>query len=88
MSTVRRWLRRVPASHAWWLNEQGVQHAFRLDPDILAVPAPQPGVLGSALNILAGAALAYRRILDSNLPPWTLIMMFARGRLLAVPLRT
>ncbi|MDN5804233.1 MAG: helix-turn-helix domain-containing protein [Microlunatus sp.] len=87
VSTVRRWLRRVPAWHARWLYEQGVHHAFRLDPDILARPASWPSVLGWGLNLLAGAALAYQRVLGSDLPPWTLIGMFARGHLLSPPLR-
>jgi len=34
-STVRRWLRRTREPHADWLHEQGVQHAYRADPDIL-----------------------------------------------------
>ncbi|SHI99767.1 Homeodomain-like domain-containing protein [Tessaracoccus bendigoensis DSM 12906] len=36
VSTVRRWLRRAQdGSHPGWLREQGVQHAYRADPDIL-----------------------------------------------------
>lgn len=88
VSTVRRWLRRAPASHAGWLYEQGVHHAFRLDPDILVRPASWPSLLGWGLNLLAGAALAYRRVLGSDLPPWTVIGLFPRGRLLSPPLRT
>lgn len=87
-STVRRWLRRAPQAHARWLQEQAVQHAFRLDPDILVRPKPWPTTLGWGLNILAGAALAYRRVLDSEVPPWTLIGYFTRGNLLSPPLRT
>lgn len=87
-STVRRWLRRVPQAHARWLHDQAVQHAFRLEPDILARPKPWPSTLGWGLNILAGAALAYRRVLDSDFPPWTLIGYFAQGNLLSPPLRT
>lgn len=88
VSTVRRWLRRVPQTHARWLCEQATQHAFRLDPDILARPKPWPTMLGWGLNLLAGAALAYRERVDSNLPPWTLIGLFTRGNLLSPPLRT
>lgn len=61
VSTVRRWLRRVPATHAQWLCEQAIPHAFRLSPDILARPKPWPSTLGWGLNLLAGAALAYRQ---------------------------
>lgn len=88
VSTVRRWLRRMPQSHAQWLYEQAVQHAFRLNPDILAHPKPWPSLLGWSLNILTGAALAYRQRADSDLPPWTLIGLFTRGNLLSRPLRT
>jgi hypothetical protein len=88
LSTVRRWLRRVPETHAQWLYEQAVQHAFRLDPDILVRPKPWPSLLGWGLNVLAGAALAHRRRVGPELPPWTLIGLFTRGNLLSPPLRT
>ncbi|MDJ0312369.1 DUF6431 domain-containing protein [Arthrobacter sp. H35-D1] len=88
LSTVRRWLRRVPETHAHWLYEQAVQHAFRLNPDTLARPKPWPSLLGWSLNILAGAALAYRHRVDVDLPPWTLIGLFTQGNLLSPPLRT
>lgn len=32
LSTVRRWLCRVPEKHAQWLYGQAVQRAFHLDP--------------------------------------------------------
>lgn len=88
VSTVRRWLRRVPEAHARWLYEQAVQHAFRLDPDILVRPKPWPTLLGQGLNILAGAALAYCRRVGTELSPWTVIGHFTRGNLLSPPLRT
>ncbi|HEY5222795.1 MAG TPA: DUF6431 domain-containing protein [Microbacteriaceae bacterium] len=88
VSTVRRWLRQARGSHAQWLQEQGVQHAFRTDPDILNHRMPWPSPLGDGLNLLAGAALACQRRWDSSLPVWTLIGMFTAGRLLFSPLRT
>ncbi|MDQ0278875.1 hypothetical protein QO003_003178 [Arthrobacter silviterrae] len=88
LSTVRRWLRRVPKTHTQWLYEQVVQHAFRLNPDILVRPKPWPTLLGHGLNTLAGAALAYCRRVDPELPPWTVIGHFTRGNLLSLPLRT
>jgi hypothetical protein len=42
-------------------------------------------VLGQALNLLAGAALRYRKLLGLPDTPWALIGFFAQGRLLAPP---
>ncbi|WP_104190563.1 RNA polymerase subunit sigma-70 [Cryobacterium sp. Y82] len=86
-STVRRWLCRARGPHADWLYEQGVQHAYRADPDILNHDVIWPTALGDALNLLAGAALACQQRWDSPLPVWTLIGLFTRGRLLPPPLR-
>ncbi|MDQ0095967.1 hypothetical protein [Paeniglutamicibacter psychrophenolicus] len=88
LSTVRRWLRRVPENHVHWLYEQVAQHAFRLDPEILVRPRRWPSLLGWRLNVLAGAALAHRRRAGPELPHWTRIGLFARGNLLRPPLRT
>ena len=88
VSMVRRWLRRVPSSHTQWLYGQAVQHAFRLNPDLLVRPKPWPSLLGWSLNILAGAALAYRHRVATDLPPWDLTGHFTRGSLLSPPLRT
>lgn len=91
VSTVRRWLRRAGGSHADWLREQGVQHAYRADPDILNRRLVWSTLLGDGLNLLAAAALACQQRWDSTLPVWTLIGMFTRGRLLPPslsPLRT
>ncbi|WP_218063382.1 helix-turn-helix domain-containing protein [Arthrobacter sp. SDTb3-6] len=87
VSTVRRWLRRVPETHVQWLCEQAVQHVFRLDPDILVRPRQWPSLLGWSLNVLAGAALAYRKRVEAHTPPWTLIGLFTRGHLLSRPQR-
>jgi hypothetical protein len=85
VSTVRRSLRRVQGEHTEWLREQGVQHAYRADPDILNSRLVWPTPLGDALNLLAAAALAYQRRWDWQLPVWTLIGMITRGRLLPPP---
>lgn len=85
-STVRRWLRRVPESHAQWLYERAVERAVQIDRELLVRPAPQKTLLGHGLNLLAGAALRYRERLGLTEPPWALIGFFARGRLLAPPL--
>jgi len=85
VSTVRRWLRRIPDSHAQWLYERAVDRAFTIDRKLLVRPAPQKTVLGHGLNLLAGAALAYRQRVELTDPPWALIGFFSRGRLLAPP---
>jgi predicted transcriptional regulator len=85
-STVRRWLRRAPESHAQWLYERAVERAVEIDRELLVAPAPQKTLLGHALNLLAGSALRYRQRLGLTDPPWALIGFFSHGRLLAPPL--
>jgi hypothetical protein len=85
VSTVRRWLRRVPDSHARWLYERAVARAAAIDRELLVRPARGQTLLGHALNLLAGAALRYRERLGLTDRPWALIAFFAHGRLLAPP---
>jgi len=92
VSTVRSWLRRVPDQHARWLYERAVQRSVEIDRELLVGPGPYPTVLGQyptvlgqALNLLAGAALRYRKLLGLPDTPWALIGFFAQGRLLAPP---
>jgi Domain of unknown function (DUF6431) len=86
VSTVRRWLRAVPDSHAQWLYQQAVERCAQIDRELLVRPAPHKTLLGHGLNLLAGAALRYRDRLGLTDPPWALIGFLARGRLLAPPL--
>ncbi|MCQ9163984.1 helix-turn-helix domain-containing protein [Arthrobacter sp. STN4] len=88
VSTVRRWLRRVPETHVRWLHEQAVMHAFRLNPEMLAGLKQWPSLLGRSPNILAGAALANRQRVDPGMPLWISIGYFTRGNLLSPPLPT
>jgi transposase-like protein len=81
-STVRRWLRRARGRHAEWLRRQGVAHAGRLAPEVLADLVAQPTVLGDALQALAAAVVAYRRRFAHHADAWTLIGVFTGGRLL------
>ncbi|HEX9339517.1 MAG TPA: hypothetical protein VF892_26675 [Pseudonocardiaceae bacterium] len=76
-------LRAVRGRHADWLRARGVEHASRLDPAVLADLPAQPTALGDALSALAAAVHACRRRLHSRAPAWTLVTIFARGRLLA-----
>lgn len=87
VSTVRAWLRGATDGHADRLHQRGVAAAGAIDRDLLVRPAAQPSRLADALNLLAGAALAFRARLDLSDPPWTLIAFLAGGRLLPV-LRT
>ncbi|MGB8385571.1 MAG: DUF6431 domain-containing protein [Dermatophilaceae bacterium] len=84
-STVRRWLRGVRDPHAQWLYRRGVDRAAAIDRELLVGPAPQRTALGSALNLLVGAALRYRDRFGVAVPVWALIGSFAHGRLLAPP---
>lgn len=82
VSTVRRWLRAVCGPHGHWLYRQGVEHAARLAPEVLAGIAAQPTELGDALTALTAAVLAVHRRSRRCLQGWTLVGIFTRGRLL------
>lgn len=82
-STVRRWLRAARGEHAERLRRQGVAHAARLDPSVLADLSPQPRPLGDALCALAAAVSAAHRHLGEPVDGWTLIGILTGGRLLA-----
>jgi hypothetical protein len=83
--TVPDWIRRVGA-RAEWLRVQGTIAAHRLDPMLPAI-APAGSALADALSALATAAAATVRRLGPLAPPWQIIAMIARGRLLA-PVRS
>lgn len=80
-STVRRRLRGVRGDHRDWLWWQGHEAAVLLDPNILD-RATHSTRLGDALNVLAGAALTYRKRYDLSDSVWALIGLLAGGRLL------
>jgi hypothetical protein len=84
-ATVRRWLRRArDQSHLAWLRRLGVEHAHRLDAEVLTggLP-PRPTGLGDALEALAAAVHAWRRRWGRHADGWALIGVFTSGRLLA-----
>ena len=81
-STVRRWLHGVDEPHAQWLYRQGVDRAVTIDRELLVNPAPQASTLGHALNVLGGAAHRYRERLGLTVPEWSLVGIFAQGRLI------
>ena len=86
VSTVRRWLRGARGEHAEWLYQRGVQRAARLNRELLATRLhPFKSTLWHALNILAGLARHSRDRLAVTDAPWSLICLYAEGRLLAPP---
>jgi hypothetical protein len=84
-ATVRRWLRRARhPGHLAWLRRIGVDHAHRLDAEVLSAGLrPQSTGLGDALEALAAAVHAWRRRLGRPADGWALIGAFTGGRLLA-----
>lgn len=85
VSTVRRWLRRLPPAHLDRIYQDGVQRLLRLNPDTFTALRYDGNMLRHALSVLSAAAYWDRHrygILD---PPWTLIGIYTRGRLLASP---
>jgi len=84
VSTVRRWLRRATPTHLEWMYQQGVQRLVQLAPDAFGELRYAGNLLRHALSVLAAAAHWDRRCGFTD-PPWTLIGLYTRGRLLAPP---
>lgn len=79
--TVRGWIRRA-TGRAEWLRMQGTIGAHECDP-MLPATVPTGSALADALSALGIAAAAVLRRLGPIAPPWHIIAMLARGRLLA-----
>jgi hypothetical protein len=79
--TVRGWIRRA-TGRAEWLRVQGTIRGHECDP-MLPATAPTGSALADALSALGLAAAAVLRLLGPIAPPWHIIAMLARGRLLA-----
>ena len=84
-STVRRWLRRATPGHLEWIYQRGIQRLARLAPDTLAELHYTGNLLRHALTVLAATAYWDRHRYGFTDPPWTLIGLYTRGRLLAPP---
>jgi transposase-like protein len=85
-STVRRWLRRArDPGHVERLRRRGVQRAAEFDQEVINGLRVQPTALGDALEALAAAAVAWRRLFRRAGDGWALVGMFTGGRLLAAP---
>lgn len=85
VSTVRRWLRRLPPAHLERIYRDGTQRLLALDSDTFTTLRRTGTMLHYALSILAAAAHWERRRYGISDPPWTLIGLYTRGRLLAPP---
>jgi Domain of unknown function (DUF6431) len=85
VSTVRRWLRRLPPAHLERIYQDGTRHLLALDPDTFTALRNTGNTLHHALSVLSAAAYWDRHRYALGDPPWTLIGMYTRGRLLAVP---
>lgn len=87
-STVRSWLRRARGEHPEWLYQRAVQRCARIDLELLSDAANLPTTLGTALNLLAGAALRLRERFGHTGSPWALMSCMSDGHLLAPALKT
>jgi hypothetical protein len=84
-STVRRWLRRATDKHLTWACQQGTTRLIQLAPDAFTEIRYTGNHLRHTLTVLIAAAYWDRRRCGFEDPPWTLIGMYTRGRLLAPP---
>ena len=84
-STVRRWLRRATDKHLTWACQQGATRLIQLAPDAFTEIRYAGNQLRHTLTMLIAAAYWDRRCCGFEEPPWTLIGMYTRGRLLAPP---
>jgi Domain of unknown function (DUF6431) len=57
VSTVRRWLRRLPPAHLDRIHRDGVQRLLRLDPDTFTALRYDGNMLRHALSVLSGHLL-------------------------------
>jgi len=84
--TIRRWLRAATRPpHLEWLRQRGIDHAARLQAEVLADVSASSSPLADALTALAAAVTAYQRRITRPVPAWTLIGIFTSGRLLPAP---
>src|SRR6478735_2656566 len=84
-STVRRWLRRVPPEHLHWMYTQGCERLATYAADAFSRIRNTRNPLHHTLTMLAAAAFHARERFGFEDPPWALIGMYTRGRLLAPP---
>jgi hypothetical protein len=84
-STVRRWLRRASETHVNWAYQHGAARLIALNPDAFTALRFTGNLVRDTLAVLAAAAYWDARVCGFADPPWALIGMYTRGRLLAPP---
>lgn len=84
-STVRRWLRRATDTHRHWAYQHGAARLIALHPDAFTELRLTGNPVRDTLQVLAAAAYWDARVCGFDDPPWALIGMYTRGRLLAPP---
>jgi transposase len=82
-STVRRWLRRATPQHVTWACHQGATRLIQLAPEAFNAIQCANDQLRYTLTMLSAAAYWDRLRCGCTDPPWTLIGIYTRGRLLA-----
>ncbi|MGO9929497.1 MAG: hypothetical protein ACLPLP_26190 [Mycobacterium sp.] len=83
---MRRWCRRARNhGHLNWLWQRGAQELIRLDVDAFNALSSTGNLLRDALTMLAAPAWWTRQRLGIAEPPWSLIGLYTRGRLLTPP---
>ena len=84
-STVRRWLRRVPPEHLHWLGTQANRRIIAIAVEVFSAIRYSGNLLHHTLTVLAATAFHDQRRCGFADPPWALIGMYTRGRLLSPP---
>lgn len=84
-STVRRWLRHVPPDHLHRLNTHANQRLITIAVDVFRSIRYGGDLLRHTLTLLAATAFHDKQRFGFPVPPWALIGMYTRGRLLCPP---
>jgi hypothetical protein len=84
-STVRRWLRGVPPDHLHWLSTQANRRLIAIAVDVFRSIRYSGDLLRHALTLLAATAFHDKQRFGFPDPPWALIGMYTRGRLVCPP---
>jgi len=84
-STVRRWLRRIPPDHLHWLTTQANRRLIAIAVEVFRSIRYSGDPLHHALSVLAATAFHDKQRFGFSDPPWALVGMYTRGRLLCPP---